>query len=396
MSDESSSMGYLSYLSPVPPAIAPSLRLSEDSYEDKSLSAYFSTIEGSQMFDPRTLIHPRPQYPLARESIVDETMLLNSLFSEHSLPYRVTGLVGSGGFADVYKGFNFNNMEKIAVKLMMQHHMQHKDIRTAFLLEPILINNLNHPNIVNVYDYLISPRPLHVMEYVSCPVKGPEAKPVDDRFVLKFLQDMSALLSYFEQIEFMHSDIKPSNIRVTEDLEFKLMDFGGSVFLKYFEHDFLRSFTPTYASPEVIKKEFFSTLHDIYSFGKTLGTVLTGENLPVPAIFVLISEMYQTDLPWSLREIISTTTDENYRKRPSARHLAALVKDYESETFDKQVFRPTHIDTFWQQNELSPLLMEGFIPHLDPIIRVKSQPNDSRITTRSLKKRVGTASTPLV
>lgn len=157
--------------------------------------------------------------------------------------------------------------------------------RERFQQEARISGNLNHPNIVAVYDVdQHDGMPYIAMEYVegrtlSHFIRNERHTPT---VLVNLLVPLAAALDFAHQRGIVHRDLKPANIMVTHEGSPKIMDFGiaktsGSnltqtgVFLG----------TPSYSSPEQVKEGHVDHRSDIFSFGILACEVLTGK-LPFP------------------------------------------------------------------------------------------------------------------
>ena len=67
--------------------------------------------------------------------------------------YRIKGLIGEGGMASVYSAIDEKLDRRVAVKILHSHLSKNQDIRQRFHLEAKSIADIDHPNIIKVYDF---------------------------------------------------------------------------------------------------------------------------------------------------------------------------------------------------------------------------------------------------
>ncbi|MCS6840771.1 MAG: protein kinase, partial [Roseiflexus sp.] len=67
--------------------------------------------------------------------------------------YEIQALIGSGGMATVYRGFDQNLGRAVAIKILSEEARAHPGFVDRFRQEARIIANLRHPNIVQVYDF---------------------------------------------------------------------------------------------------------------------------------------------------------------------------------------------------------------------------------------------------
>ena len=201
------------------------------------------------------------------------------------LNYKIESVLGEGGMGTVYLGIHSQLGRKVAIKMLHPNLSKHAQLRERFKNEASALANLQHPNIIALYDYYENEDGLFlIMEYVEgkelsdyiSEVSGPMN---DEEATFVFKQVLDAF-DYAHSKGVVHRDIKPSNILITSDKTVKVMDFGIAKIL-----DNQKSLTKTgtqmgtvyYMSPEQVKGEKVDQLSDIYSLGVTLFQMLTGQ-----------------------------------------------------------------------------------------------------------------------
>lgn len=203
-------------------------------------------------------------------------------------PYKIVSELGNGGMGAVYLADRADGKfdQKAAVKLL-KREMNTAALRRHFDREREILASLQHPNIARLLDAGTTDDgiPFIAMEYV-------DGVPIDEYCYAGSL-DLNARLELFRTVcstvEFahrnlvVHRDLKPSNIMVTRDGVPKLLDFGISKILTegFSEADSatitrMGVMTPSYASPEQLRRESVTTLSDVYSLGVILFELLSG------------------------------------------------------------------------------------------------------------------------
>ncbi|HQU92712.1 MAG TPA: serine/threonine-protein kinase [Pyrinomonadaceae bacterium] len=203
-------------------------------------------------------------------------------------PYKIVSELGHGGMGAVYLAERADGKfdQKAAVKLL-KRELNTAALRRHFDREREILASLEHPNIARLLDAGTTDDgiPFIAMEYV-------DGSPIDEYCVRHGL-DLTARLRLFmtvcTTVDFahrnlvVHRDLKPSNIMVTHDGAPKLLDFGISKILTdgYQGSDAatitqMGVMTPSYASPEQLRRESVTTLSDVYSLGVILFELLSG------------------------------------------------------------------------------------------------------------------------
>ncbi|MCP3960872.1 MAG: serine/threonine protein kinase [bacterium] len=141
--------------------------------------------------------------------------------------YRIIEKIGAGGFGDVYLGLDPVLQRHVAIKTCSSRE---EELRKRFLREAEIAASLQHPNIITVFDFGYEDEtPYLVQEYLSGEdldhkIKRRDSLPVGTR--IDILSKVAAGLRYAHSREVVHRDVKPANVRVLDDGQVKVMDFG--------------------------------------------------------------------------------------------------------------------------------------------------------------------------
>ena len=147
--------------------------------------------------------------------------------------YQIKAFIAQGGMGAVYRAFDKNRNQDIAIKVMLPQLMQNESARERFLDEARLSSQLSHPNIVNVFDVIqddgLCFLTMELLEGQDLRELMQSRKLLHQNFsmdeVLEILEPICAGLNHAHELT-VHRDIKPENIFLTEDEKYKLMDFG--------------------------------------------------------------------------------------------------------------------------------------------------------------------------
>jgi serine/threonine protein kinase len=212
----------------------------------------------------------------------------------HTLgPYQLLEKIGHGGMAEVYKGFHPALNRYVAVKLLGQSLEADPNFARRFQREAQAIAVLDHPNIVQVFDFGAQPLgpegdEVHylVMEYVEgrdlrAEMEGrvSAGQPFTPDEITHILGQVAGALDYAHQHGVVHRDVKPGNILVTDDGRVVLTDFGLAMLRDRASQATLGNTfgTPEYIAPEqAIDSRAASPLSDIYALGVILYEMITG------------------------------------------------------------------------------------------------------------------------
>jgi Nif-specific regulatory protein len=176
----------------------------------------------------------------------------------------------------VYRVFDASDNRDEAIKVL-RHELSEPQQRLRFEAEFATLAELDHPNIVKVYDYgLVEDRyPYFTMEYVH----GRRISEFFDGKNWNGLYDVvlqiASALHYIHRRGIVHLDLKPSNVLVDESGRAKLMDFGLAIATRQVLDRQIRG-TLQYMAPEVLKQDRVDSRADLYALGMTLYETVTG------------------------------------------------------------------------------------------------------------------------
>ncbi len=147
--------------------------------------------------------------------------------------YKIEEQIGAGGMGAVYRAFDNNTGKEIALKVLLPELFKHQSAKQRFLDEARLSQQLSHPNIVNVYDvqqqgeyYFLT---MELLEGQDLRQVMENRKLARQPFAIDEVQEIIAAISEglaYAHKYTVHRDIKPENIWLTEEGDYKLMDFG--------------------------------------------------------------------------------------------------------------------------------------------------------------------------
>ncbi|GHO99601.1 hypothetical protein KSF_096490 [Reticulibacter mediterranei] len=142
--------------------------------------------------------------------------------------YRLTQLLGRGGFAEVYLGEHVRLRIAAAVKIL-HAHLSDEGV-AAFQREAQVIAELAHPHIVHVLDFDAQQgRPFLVLDYApggSLRQRHARGARVPSGRVVEYVRQVADALSYAHEQKLIHRDVKPENMLVGRMDEVLLSDFG--------------------------------------------------------------------------------------------------------------------------------------------------------------------------
>ena len=204
--------------------------------------------------------------------------------------YDIVSVLGKGAMGVVYAGMDPRLHRKVAIKTILKSALDEDTAREytmRFDREAQAVARLNHPNIVQVYDFGAEGEVAYiVMEFIQ----GKELKDffdANERFDIKeavhIMGELCEALHFAHEAGIIHRDIKPANVMIDNKGRVKLADFGVA---RITDADRSASEktqagaivgTPAYMSPEQIEGGEIDRRTDIFSAGIILYQFLTGE-----------------------------------------------------------------------------------------------------------------------
>lgn len=251
--------------------------------------------------------------------------------------YRILGMLGKGGTGRVYKVLIPEIDSIVALKWLWPNPfladlMGMDRLREMFLAEARIMAGFRHPNLLSVWDYGVErERPYYTMEYLCdnvglwigehVEVERP-TRPLPVDMALRIARETLCGLARMHADGWIHRDIKPFNLLLTNERSVKIADFGLSATRggKSVHHpENLKIGSPYYAAPEQendpASVQFTA---DLYSVGVTFYRMLTGRlpHFPLNPIETLRPELdgtwntfFRTSLAHHPRERFQTAAD---------------------------------------------------------------------------------------
>ena len=197
--------------------------------------------------------------------------------------YEILAELGAGGMGRVYRAKDLTLERTVALKTLAPQFGSDTGFVQRFLKEARAAARLNHPNIVQIYDFGQEGDTYYLaMEYVDGHSLGAYLKRghFTERDAILVVRHACRALAVAHAEGLVHRDIKPDNLMLTGRGEVKLVDLG--IAKRVDEDQSLTQTgqavgTPHYISPEQIRGlRDIDARADIYSLGATLYHLVTG------------------------------------------------------------------------------------------------------------------------
>ena len=257
--------------------------------------------------------------------------------------YEIEEILGEGGMAFVYKAKDRQLQRTVAIKTLKPNYVSQEKFVERFRREAQTAANLNHPNIVQIFDWGIEDEPYFVMEYIegntlTSIISSNRTVGLND--ILYIGSQVASGLKEAHKHGLVHRDIKPGNIMITPSGKVKVTDFG-IVSLQNEESDITKTGavlgTASYISPEQAQGKPVSFESDLYSLGTVLYELITGKppfsgDSPIATATKHLTDKpeklstYRKDIPKGLENAVLKLLEKRPHDRfKSAEDLRALL-----------------------------------------------------------------------
>ncbi|MFL5700772.1 MAG: Stk1 family PASTA domain-containing Ser/Thr kinase [Ktedonobacteraceae bacterium] len=238
--------------------------------------------------------------------------------------YKLQEPIGRGGMATIYRGQDLRMDRVVAIKVLREVYSTDPKFVTRFQREAKAASALQHPNIVQVYDYgQTDGNYFIVMELVEGTdlrryLRSRGVLAVDRAIIIA--HDVALGLGAAHRRGIVHRDVKPQNVLVGRDGSIKLTDFGIASVYKDINAERLTTTgmtlgTVQYYAPEQAQGEIVSPAADVYALGIVMYEMLTGRtpfdgDTPVAVAMQHIQDLptppshFNPNIPPALEEII--------------------------------------------------------------------------------------------
>jgi serine/threonine-protein kinase len=255
--------------------------------------------------------------------------------------YQIQGVLGKGAMGLVYDGLDPGLGRRVAIKTILTRKLDAEAARmigVRFEREVRAVARLNHPNIVQVYDYGAEGDLAYiVMEFIQ----GRELQECFEkkeafelRTIFRIMLELLDALDFAHEAGIVHRDVKPANVMMDAAGHPKLTDFGVA---RVTEGDVPQAEatklgtvvgTPSYMSPEQIQGQPVDRRSDIFSAGIVFYQFLTGQKPFQGTQWELAKKIIMEDPVWpsqivQVAPVIDRIVARALAKEPDHRYQTA-------------------------------------------------------------------------
>ncbi|MGH9493460.1 MAG: protein kinase domain-containing protein, partial [Candidatus Sulfotelmatobacter sp.] len=203
--------------------------------------------------------------------------------------YRILEKVGEGGMGQVYRACDEHLSRDVALKVFPPGTLVDESARKRFRKEARALSQLSHPNIATLYDFDTQEGvDFLAMEFIGGQGLSERiaAGPLPEREIAQLGAQLAEGLAAAHAVRVIHCDIKPDNLRITDDGRLKIVDFGLAKITKPPRTDRITTSsveshavagTLPYMAPEQVSSQPLDARTDIYSAGAVLYEMATGK-----------------------------------------------------------------------------------------------------------------------
>ena len=276
---------------------------------------------------------------------------------EEDPEYELLKVLGEGGMGVVYDARQTSIDRNVAVKMLKAKSADNPKQRAKFLAEAVVTGELDHPNIVPIYD--VGSNSEGALFYSMKKVQGtPWLKIIKQKSIpenLEILMKIADAVGFAHARGVVHRDLKPENVMLGEFGEVLVMDWGLAQPSKAFRKS--RSIvetntmggTPAYMAPEMTTGPIdrIGPASDVYLLGAMLFEILTGspphvaKNAMKCLMAAARNEITPTDKKGELVDIAMRAMQTNPEDRyQDVKSFQAAIRDYRSHS--ESVLLSTH------------------------------------------------------
>lgn len=197
--------------------------------------------------------------------------------------YVISEEIGQGGMAVVYRAQDTKLKRDVAIKILHPHLARQKEAVERFQREAVTVAKLQHPNIIDIYDYSgeESVDRYIVTELIDGLTLADFIEKYDrlpSEMVACIAREICLALKHAHEQGVIHRDLKPENVMIRKDGKIKLMDFGIARIMEGANLTITGAIlgSPAFMSPEQVTGQQIDCSSDLFSLGSIIYLMSTG------------------------------------------------------------------------------------------------------------------------
>lgn len=261
--------------------------------------------------------------------------------------YKIGKVIGVGGFSVVYSALDTRSSTVVAIKEFYatncmrrardgslhiypkkEEHKYHIGLK-RFFDEGLTLSQINHPNIVNVSNFFRHNNTAYlVMRFehgrdLRWFIKNTDYVP-DEEFILSVFSMVLAGLKEVHKNNFLHLDIKPSNILLRASGVPLILDLGAAYKFPHKDKNKVQTLTHGYSAPEQHQKKELDLCSDLYAIAMTMRACITHKSPPSAPKRIKkdtlrpLAETHLKYYPANLIRAIDSASKLDHTKRPQS------------------------------------------------------------------------------
>jgi serine/threonine protein kinase len=266
---------------------------------------------------------------------------VSDLIGQRLGKFEILAVLGKGGMATVYRAHQTDLKREVAIKVMKASLAESEDFLARFRREAHLVAQLDHPNIITIYEYGQEGETVYIAMRLlpggSLSDRLRKHGALSPQETLRITKQIASALSLAHARGIIHRDLKPQNVLFDSADNAVLTDFGIA---KVDSSSTLVTGTgiaigtPSYMSPEQWRGEPVDLRIDIYALGLMIFEMLSGQlpfigDTPASLMFKHLTEppprltRLRKELPVQIEAVIFRALAKNREERyGSAQELA--------------------------------------------------------------------------